>query len=157
VDLPGRWRRSLDDVERAIELGLRVRVVKGEQEDPAGGEMEPRAGVLAVVDRLAGRASAVAVATHDPDLAAEALRRLRAAGTFCELELLFGLPLGAPLAVARAAGVTTRLYVPYGHSWLPYRLSQAADNPGMLWWAARDLVLGRAFRLPRNGHIPVEE
>ena len=28
--LPGRWRRSLSDADRAIEMGLRVRVVKGQ-------------------------------------------------------------------------------------------------------------------------------
>ena len=32
--IPGRWRRSLRDADRAIELGARVRVVKGEWVDP---------------------------------------------------------------------------------------------------------------------------
>src|SRR5581483_11146033 len=39
VTLPGRWRRSLRDVERAIELDLAVRVVKGQWADPGGGEV----------------------------------------------------------------------------------------------------------------------
>jgi proline dehydrogenase len=148
VTLPGRWRRSPDDARRASDLGLAVRVVKGQEADP-GREVEPRAGCLAVVDALAGRARTVAVASHDAALAGDALARLRAAGTPCELELLFGLPMRRALRAARAAGVPVRIYVPYGHAWLPYLLSRVRDNPAVLWWAARDLVQGRALRLPR--------
>ena len=37
-------------------------------------------------------------------------------------------------------GLRVRLYVPYGHARLPYRLSQAGARPAVLWWAARDLL-----------------
>jgi proline dehydrogenase len=147
--LPGRWRRSVRDTARAAELGLRVRVVKGEFPDASPAELDPRTGFLAVVDRLAGRARFVAVATHDAPLARVALGRLLAAGTPCEMELLFGLPLGRAVRVAREAGVRARLYVPYGHAWLPYCLSKARKNPGLLWWVARDLLVGRALNLAR--------
>src|SRR5919201_3382449 len=50
--LPGRWRRSADDAALAARLGLRVRVVKGQWADGADGDLDPRAGFLAVVDRL---------------------------------------------------------------------------------------------------------
>lgn len=151
--LPGRWRRSLDDVERVASLAGRVRVVKGQFADDERAEMDPRDGVLAIVDRLAGRARHVAVATHDPSLAERALGTLRAAATPCELELLFGLPLFEPMRVAAKLGVSTRLYVPYGDAWLPYALSQARANPRVLWWAARDLTRGGAWRLPRAGDV----
>jgi len=146
--LPARWRRSLTDVEQVLELGLRVRIVKGEESDAPGAEMDPRAGFLALVDRLAGRASHVSVATHDTALAREALRRLRAARTSCELELLFGFPLWRVVSAARAVQVRVRLYVPYGHAWLPYRLSTASERPAVLWWTVRDLLFGRALRAP---------
>src|SRR5262245_14457696 len=84
--LPARYARSLYDAECAIALQLRVRVVKGQFADPAG-EVDPRAGFLALIDRLAGRAAHVAVATHDPALAGESLRRLAARSTSAELEL----------------------------------------------------------------------
>jgi proline dehydrogenase len=149
--LPGRWRRSVDDAERAIELGLTVRVVKGQWPDPDHPALDPSAGFLAVIDRLAGRAPLVAVATHDPCLALAALQRLRAAGTACELELLFGLPRRAVVPLARAAHVPARIYVPYGAAWVPYCLSQVRQNPRLLWWAVRDAALSASSDLARLG------
>src|SRR2546427_5733677 len=140
--LPARWQRSLSDVDRAVDLGLRVRVVKGQWADIGLADVETRKGFLAVVERLAGRASRVAIATHDPALARVALECLHAAGTACELELLFGLPVRTPLRIARAVGVPVRFYVPYGHPWLPYSLSQLRHNPRIVWWTMRDWLLG---------------
>ncbi len=152
--LPARWRRSLADAETALALGLTVRLVKGEE--PGPDDIDPRRGLLALVDRVAGRARRVAVATHDSPVASEALARLRAAGTPAESELLLGLPLGPPLAAARGAGVPARLYVPYGHSRLPYRLSEAGARPAVLWWAVRDLAQDGMRRLGSARH-PEEE
>jgi hypothetical protein len=101
------------------------------------------AGFLAVIDRLAGRACYVAVATHDPWLAGEALKRLRSAHTPCGLELLFALPTRKPIQQAQAAGVAARFYVPYGHALLPYRLSELSRVPRILGWILYDLLLGR--------------
>jgi proline dehydrogenase len=141
--LPGRWRRSVSDVERVVALGLNVRVVKGQWIDPECPGMDQRQGYLAVVKRLAGQVRHVAVATHDPLLAREALNILRDSGTPCVLELLLGLPLKAAMQVAHEAGVAVRLYIPYGHSWLPYALSQIRKNPRIIWWMARDTIFGR--------------
>ena len=95
--IPGRWRRSLGDALHAADLGLNVRVVKGQFPDMSWGELDPRSGFLAVVDRLAGRARFVAVATHDAALARMALDRLIAAGTpRAGSSSCSGCPCGAP-------------------------------------------------------------
>jgi proline dehydrogenase len=148
--IPGCWRRSLQDVERAIELGVRVRVVKGQWPDPQQPDMDLRAGFLAVIDALAGRATSVGIATHDVPLAREAMRRLASAGTPCELELLFPMPIEEAVREARAAGIAVRLYIPFGEAWLPYSVSRALRNPRVLGWLLRDLVLGRDFKLPKT-------
>jgi len=155
VTLPARWRRSIGDADAAVELGLRVRVVKGRWRDPEGPERDLREGFLEVVDRLAGRAGHVAVATHDGALAGEALRRLRAAETECELELLWGLPGKTAASIAREAGVSVRIYVPFGHPTLPYRIPLAPRDPRILWWLSNDLVLSgrKSWRcLPVGDH-----
>jgi proline dehydrogenase len=152
--LPGRWRRSVDDADRAIDLHLKVRVVKGQWADPEEPRIDLRAGFLRVIDRLAGRVCHAAVATHDPHLANAALARLNAAGTPAELELLYGLPIRQMLPVAKAAGVPVRIYIPYGHAWLPYSLRQVSKNSRIAWWMLRDLWVSdpnSLHRLVRGG------
>lgn len=146
--LPGRFARSVNDAARAAR-GLRVRVVKGQWDDP-GGAIDPRTGFMAVVDRLAGRAAHVAVATHDPVLVEEALTTLAGRGTPAEVELLFGLPMRGASDVARRLNVPVRIYVPYGHPWLPYSLSAMRRNPHMLRWLVRDALRGRTLRVDRR-------
>lgn len=138
--VPGRWQRSPTDARRAAALGLRVRVVKGQWPD-ASAAIDPHTGFLRVVETLAGSAVPVAVATHQPVLAAAAIRTLQSAGTPCELELLYGLPSRAVLKVARELAVPIRYYLPYGHAWLPYALRQARRDPRILWWVLRDAAM----------------
>jgi proline dehydrogenase len=138
--LPGRWRRSPRDAEWALERGLRVRVVQGQWEEGPGLGQDGREGFLALIERLAGRARHVSVATHDVALAHESLRRLTEAGTPCELEQLLGYPRSGRLEVAHRFRVPVRLYLPFGHAHLPYRLSQAVSEP----WVVRQLLLDLA-------------
>lgn len=138
ITLPGRWLRSRADADRACELGLRLRIVKGQTADPHQPQFDECVGFLALVSRVAGKAVAVSVATHDSALARNALGKLRAAGTPCELELMQGLPRQGSMLVARELGVRMRAYVPFGEAWTPYKLGQAARNPRVVWWALRD-------------------
>ena len=151
--LPSRWVRSLADAEQAIEMGLGVRVVRGEFADRREREVDPWTGFLQVIDRLAARAPRVAVATHDPDLARESLRRLRATGTACELEVLLGYPIHRVLPIAHAAGVPVRVYVPFGAPSPPYSLSNLGKDPRVAWWTIRDLYSLRKYRAARSPGI----
>ena len=148
ITIPGRWARSPADAERAGELGLRVRVVKGEWADPEHPGLDLRDGFLAVVERLASRSPHVSVATHDATLARDAVGRLAAGGTPHDVELLVGLPFEPVVEVARAAGLSVRVYVPHGHASLRYGLAYLARNPRRIWWLVRDLVLRRRRALP---------
>jgi proline dehydrogenase len=138
--LPGRWRRSPADAEWAIDRGLAVRVVKGQWPDPAAPDLDPRAGYLEVVRRLAGRARRVAVASHDLTTARRAIEILLMAETPTTLELLYGLPSRRQIELARELGVAVRTYVPYGAAYLPYCLAQMKRNPRIAWWLLRDAV-----------------
>jgi proline dehydrogenase len=143
ITLPARWRRSLADVETAIDLGLSVRVVKGRWPDLEAADQDGGAGFLTLVERLAGRARHVAVATHDEPLARRALGLLRAAETPGELELLFGLPTGLPARAADELSAPLRIYVPYGHATLPYRIPDARRDARVLGWLSQDVLQGR--------------
>ncbi len=139
--LPARFARSCGDAELAIERGLRVRVVKGQWDDPER-SIDVGPAFLGLIRQLAGRAAHVAVATHDPRLAEEALTELLAEGTPTELELLWGLPMHAAREIASRLNVTVRVYIPYGRAWLPYSLSALGKNPRMLWWMLIDAARG---------------
>jgi proline dehydrogenase len=143
TSFPGRWRRSADDVARAAELDLVVRVVKGQWQYGADGDADPTEGFLGLIDRLCGRARAVAVGTHDVALLTKAVGRLKGAGTPCEVELLYGLPFRAPALAARRMGVPVRVYVPYGQVGATYGIADLKRNPAAVWWLAQDLLLGK--------------
>ncbi len=144
--IPGRWFRSRCDVERAIDCGRKVRVVKGEWPDPTDPKRDLRAGFLDVIDRLAGRARHVAVASHNVSLAAEAMTRLRTAGTSCELELLFGLPMTRSQAWAKANGLDVRIYVPYGPGYIPHAINQLRRKPRIAWWILKDILTPKRWK-----------
>jgi len=141
VTLPGRWRRSVPDAEWAVRLKLRVRVVKGEWADPEEPALDACEGYLAVIRKLAGRARHVSVATHDVDLLVRALDCLRAAGTSCDVEQLYGLPGRACRIAARRAGVPVRVYVPWGQAVLPHAVEFALARKAWLpRWFLRDAL-----------------
>jgi len=106
--LPSRWRRSIVDADKIVDLGIPVRLVKGQWPDPLAPNIDAESNFLDLVDVLAGRASRVAIATHDTRLARESLLRLKRAGTYCELEQLYGLPMRDSVASAawRPASLT---------------------------------------------------
>ncbi|MBX9655963.1 proline dehydrogenase family protein [bacterium] len=138
--LPGRWIRSIADAQWLIDCQLPVRVVKGQWPDTHQSERDLREGFLAVIDALAGKARHVDVASHDVTLVREAMRRLRAAGTSCQIELLYGLPMRESLALAEELKSPVRIYVPYGKAYLPYALSKLRNNPRIAWWMLRDFA-----------------
>lgn len=135
--LPGRQWRSLRDADWAIKNELNVRVVKGAWPDPADPNRDLQEGFLDVIDRLAGRARHVAVATHDFALSREAIGRLRAAGTACEIEVLLGMPVQALLTWAKAHAVKVRVYVPYGCGFIPNAAGVLRRNPRLALAIAR--------------------
>ncbi len=146
--LPARWARSISDAENLARRKVSVRIVKGQWPDPSAPGLDVRKAFLALTDILGGRGASVTVATHDALLASESLKRLRASGTECELEQMFGLPLLTGRGI-RLTDVPVRVYVPYGHPYLPYNLSQLRHRPAIAGWVIRDLVLGRKGKITR--------
>lgn len=155
--LPGRWRRSTEDAERLSDLGVAIRVVKGEWPDPEAPLLDPKKGFLDVVTRLAGREGRVRVATHDGDLAKRSIGILSRAGTPCDLELLYGFPVRGLMPHLKGMNVPIRVYVPFGHGWVPYCLDYVRTRPSFLWWLVRDSFAGRYQNgFPRLGPRALE-
>ncbi len=129
--LPTLWGRSRADAKRALDLGLRVRVVKGQWPDPDFRARDEAERFLEIVEAVAD-APYVAVATHDRRLAEAALARVGNAVH----ERMLGLPWrGGSLP-------GTRIYVPFGHPYLPYSTHRARSSPRIALWLARDVIRG---------------
>jgi proline dehydrogenase len=118
-------RRSAGDVDRLIDAGVPVRLVKGaylEGADVAhryGPETDAAYGALA--ERLRGHRHSIA--THDPAL--QPLAREAPEG----LEVLLGVREADARRYA-AEGVPLRVYVPFGEGWFRYAMRRLAESRG---------------------------
>ncbi len=136
--LPARWDRSLADTAHVIKSQCSVRVVKGQWADPLHRDIDIESNFEAIVRSLAGKVPKVSIASHDPKLVETCLDILIAADTPCELELLYGLPMGVS-RIADRKGIPKRVYVPFGIAYLPYALSDLRRRPRILLWIAKDI------------------
>jgi proline dehydrogenase len=127
--LQANLRRSADDVDRLVDAGVPVRLVKGayvERPQLAYAWGEPTdVAFLRLAHRLHDAGASFAVATHDGVLR-EAL--LAALGPL-DVEMLLGVRGEDAVELARR-GVPLRLYVPYGKQWFRYWMRRAAEARG---------------------------
>lgn len=130
-------RRTAADVEHLIEVGARVRLVKGAYKEPATVAFVSREEVNRsydeLMERLLSSGNYPAVATHD-DARIERARTFaverRIPKTAYEFQMLYGVRRGLQEALARD-GHPVRTYVPYGRDWFPYfyrRLRERKEN-----------------------------
>jgi proline dehydrogenase len=123
------FRRTPRDLERLVEAGVYVRLVKGAYVEPSNralpyGEATDIA-YLRLAHRLAETGAQFALATHDGVLR-EAL--LAALGPRPVEQLLGVRPAILDDLVAR--GVPVRVYVPFGNDWFRYWMRRLAESRG---------------------------
>ncbi|HET7328484.1 MAG TPA: proline dehydrogenase family protein, partial [Nocardioidaceae bacterium] len=121
------FHRSPTDLERLLEAGVHVRLVKGAYLKPANRALpygEPTdIAYLRLAHRLADAGAAFSLATHDGVLR-EAL--LTALGPHPVEQLLGVRPEALDDLVAR--GVPVRVYVPFGDAWFRYWMRRVAES-----------------------------
>lgn len=129
--------RTREDLRRVLDLGGRVRLVKGAYKESPKIAFQDMATIrrefVACAEVLLDRAEYPAFATHDDSLIASvremAQQRGRKLDTF-EFQMLYGLRRGSWLTLAQQ-GHPMRVYVPYGTLWFPYfsrRLRERKEN-----------------------------
>jgi proline dehydrogenase len=122
-------RRSPADLERLVEAGVHVRLVKGAYVEPLHRALpygEPTdIAYLRRAHRLADTGAEFALATHDGVLREALLRSLGPR----PVEQLLGIrPEVLDDLIAR--GVPVRVYVPFGHDWFRYWMRRLAESRG---------------------------
>jgi proline dehydrogenase len=149
--------RTASDVERAIEMGVPVRLCKGAYLEPARVAYADKAEVDAnygrLMERLLVAGNHPAIATHDERLIRRVLEIVRSNGVPTEnfdFEMLFGVRRDLQLRLVES-GYRVRVYLPYGQEWYPYLVRRLAERPANLAFFVRSLV-SEALAGRRNGH-----
>ena len=144
-------KRTPEDVERLIELGAKVRVVKGAYKEPRSiayqSRSEIREAFNGIVDQLLSpkaRAKGVcaAIGSHDDAVLDHAAERIRQDGIdrkHYEYQFLYGIRRDLHDKLA-SQGEPVRIYVPFGSHWYPYFMRRLAERPANLKFFLRALV-----------------
>ncbi|MFM1847105.1 MAG: hypothetical protein RL417_579 [Pseudomonadota bacterium] len=137
--VPGRWRRSLNDLPKLLDLELPLRIVKGQLPDREGGEIDPSLGFLRLIEAIQCSSKPIGVASHDRSLVERSIAHLSRHAIPCEVEQLFGLAL---IPRSTAPETPRRLYIPYGHGYPPYDIYGALRDPQRALRLSYDVIAG---------------
>jgi proline dehydrogenase len=137
--------RTNEDVEWAIRLGMRIRLVKGAYLEPPETAIqsmgEIREAFLSQAKRLLSEGRYPAFATHDEKLVREVLTHAASEGIpneRYEFQMLYGIRRDLQEKLLRE-GYNVRIYVPFGESWYPYFSRRLAERPANLWFLLKSL------------------
>lgn len=146
IALQAALYRTEQDVRRMIELGARVRLVKGAYKEPETVAYQRKPEVdeafLRVAQLLLDSGTYPAIATHDPAMI-EATRRYagqKGIGTDrFEFQMLYGIRRDLQASLV-ADGYRMRLYIPFGREWFPYFMRRLGERPANLSFVVRGIV-----------------
>jgi len=149
VVLQADLRRTASDVERMIELGARVRLVKGAYREPATVAFQRKSEVDAafrhLMERLLLAGHYPAIATHDVRMIEHAKRYAAANGIGSdrfEFQMLYGIRRDLQTTLA-ADGYRVRVYIPFGRQWFPYFMRRLGERPANIAFVVRGLLSER--------------
>jgi proline dehydrogenase len=149
VVLQSALKRTEQDLTRVLELGIRVRLVKGAYKEPAGlawqSKAEVDAAYVRLLERLLPSGHFPAIATHDPAMITEARRLASAAGlapSAFEFQMLFGVRRDLQSSLIRE-GLGVRVYIPYGREWFPYFMRRLGERPANVGFVLKSLIRER--------------
>jgi proline dehydrogenase len=148
--------RSAADVQRAIDMGVPVRLCKGAYLEPSRVAYADKAAVDAnyarLMEQLLRHGNQPAIATHDQQmiaLAKEIAQHEKIAADRFDFEMLFGVRRDLQLQLVQE-GYRVRVYLPYGQEWYPYLVRRLAERPANIVFFVRTL-LNEALSGRRNG------
>jgi proline dehydrogenase len=146
VVLQSALRRTLDDVERAIRIGCRVRICKGAYLEPPAVAYPEKSDVdrnyVEAMHRLMQRGHYPGIATHDEAIITEAKRFARENDIPVdryEFQMLYGVRRDLQEQLVRD-GYRVRVYVPYGGQWYPYLMRRLAERPANIAFMAGNVM-----------------
>jgi proline dehydrogenase len=143
VALQAYLKRSEDDLKTLMDMGGKVRLVKGAYREPAEIVFRSREQItenfIKLMRTLFERGEGFAVATHDSRPIEEAERLHESTpGTKFEFEMLRGIRDDLKLRLAKA-GHRVVDYMPYGEAWYAYSMRRIREHPSNVWLLLRSI------------------
>ncbi len=146
VVLQAYLKRTARDVERMCELNARVRLCKGAYKEPASiahqSMDEIRARFIDYMKLLIAEGRYPAIATHDDRLISATRQYVQENGIDrdrFEFQMLYGIRPDTQVQIADA-GYNMRIYVPYGHQWVPYFSRRLRERKENVWFVISNLL-----------------
>jgi proline dehydrogenase len=143
IALQAYLRRSEDDLRMLMDIGGKVRLVKGAYREPSDLVFRSREQVtenyIKLMRTLFEKGQGFAVGTHDSRPIEEA-QKLHASspGTKFEFEMLRGIRDDLKLELAKA-GYRVVDYMPYGEEWYPYSVRRLKEHPSNILLLLRSI------------------
>jgi proline dehydrogenase len=141
--------RSEQDLARMLELGVRVRLVKGAYREPKSVAYQKKRDVDAAYERMMRRLLAEgnypALATHDPLLIERARQFASSRGIGLdrfEFQMLYGVRRDLQTSLL-SEGCRVRIYLPFGREWFPYYMRRLGERPANVGFVVRSLLRER--------------
>ena len=143
--------RCEDDMERLINLGGSVRLVKGAYREPADVAYQKKARVdesvvelmdMGLTKEAVAKGFYLALASHDEALVDEAKDIAKRNGLDkeqFEFQFLYGIRTDLQQSLARE-GYRVRIYLPYGMQWYPYFMRRLAERPANLLFLMKNML-----------------
>jgi proline dehydrogenase len=149
VVLQSDLRRTDADVARMIELGARVRLVKGAYREPSTIAYPNKAEVdeayCRQLEQLMLHGNYPAIATHDSAMIAHAKKlagQHDIARDRFEFQMLYGIRRDLQESLVRE-GYRVRVYIPFGRQWFPYFMRRLGERPANVLFVLRGIISDR--------------
>jgi proline dehydrogenase len=146
VVLQSMLLRTPDDARRMIQLGARIRLVKGAYMEAKNVAYQKKSEVdeafIRLMKTLLDESNYPAIATHDPDMIAATTSYATAKGYAkdrFEFQMLYGIRRDLQTALLRD-GYRVRLYVPFGEQWFPYFMRRLGERPANVGFVLKGIV-----------------
>ncbi len=144
-------KRSVQDMERLMEWGVKVRLCKGAYQEPPSIAFSRKRDVdanyiklLEMLFSLRAQEKGVypAIATHDEKIirwAIDYVQQHKISRDRFEFQMLYGIRRDLQLKLAQE-GYRVRVYVSYGTHWYPYFMRRLAERPANVLFLVKNLV-----------------
>jgi len=141
-------RRTDQDVKHVIDIGLRVRLVKGAYLEPAAVAFPDKKHVdeayLNEAKKLVSKGKYPAIATHDENIITSLLTYVKNEQidqSGFEFQMLYGIRRDLQDRLLKE-GYNVRVYVPFGDQWYPYFTRRLAERPANALFILKSLFKG---------------